>query len=170
MAHERDFDRVIGGKTHARADERIARVAEGQYGVVTRAQLTCLGLGPDAIDHRLRLRRLIALHRGVYAVGQRRLPKEARWMAAVLAYGPGAVLSNRSGAAHWQIARDHGACEVTIAAARRSRPGIRVHRVRLAADEVTVHEGIPITTVPRMGMESLTVTPAGVVAVVRTIT
>ena len=149
MAHERDFDRVIGGKTHARADERIARVAEGQYGVVTRAQLTCLGLGPDAIDHRLRLRRLIALHRGVYAVGQRRLPKEARWTAAVLAYGPGAVLSNRSGAAHWQIARHHGACEVTIAAARRSRPGIRVHRVRLAADEVTVHEGIRITTVPR---------------------
>ena len=70
-------------------------------------------------------------------------------MAAVLAYGPGTVLSHRAGGAHWQIVRPAGPCEVTIATPRRSRPGIRVHRAALPADEVTVHEGIPITTVPR---------------------
>jgi very-short-patch-repair endonuclease len=70
-------------------------------------------------------------------------------MAAVLAYGPGTVLSHRPGGAHWQFVRDRGPCEVTVAKARRSRPGIRVHHVRLPSDEITIHEGIPVTTVPR---------------------
>jgi very-short-patch-repair endonuclease len=70
-------------------------------------------------------------------------------MAAVLAYGPGAVLSHRPGGAHWQIVRDRGACEVSVPKGRRSRPGIRVHQVWLPGDEITVHEGIPVTTVPR---------------------
>jgi very-short-patch-repair endonuclease len=149
MGHESDFDRDIGGKSQARDDEAIARLAERQYGVVARAQLAALGLGADAIDYRLQCKRLHPLHRGVYAVGQRRLRREARWMAAVLAYGPGAVLSHRPGGAHWQIVSDRGPCEVTIPKARRSRPDIRVHQARLPADEITVHEGIPVTTVPR---------------------
>jgi very-short-patch-repair endonuclease len=70
-------------------------------------------------------------------------------MAAVLAYGPGTVLSHRPGGAHWQIVRDRGLCEVTVPQARRSRSGIRVHKARLPADEITVQEGIPVTTVPR---------------------
>jgi very-short-patch-repair endonuclease len=70
-------------------------------------------------------------------------------MAAVLAYGPGTVLSHRPGGAHWQIVRDRGPCQVTVGKARRSRPNIRVHHAHLAADEITVHDGIPVTTVPR---------------------
>jgi very-short-patch-repair endonuclease len=70
-------------------------------------------------------------------------------MAAVLAYGSGAVLSHRPGGAHWQIVRDRGPCQVTVGKARRSRPGIRVHHAHLQPDEVTVHDGIPVTTVPR---------------------
>jgi hypothetical protein len=149
MGDEVDFDRHIAGKSQPREDEAIARLAERQYGVVARAQLRALGLGPDAIDHRLQRKRLHPLHRGVYAVGQRQLRREARWMAAVLAYGPGTVLSHRPGGAHWQIVRDRGLCEVTVPQARRSRSGIRVHKARLPPDEVTVHEGIPVTTVPR---------------------
>jgi REase_MTES_1575 len=70
-------------------------------------------------------------------------------MAAVLAYGPGAVLSHRPGGAHWQIVRDRGPCQVTVGKARRSRPNIRVHHAHLRPDETTIHEGIPVTTVPR---------------------
>jgi very-short-patch-repair endonuclease len=149
MGHDSDVDRDIGGKRQIGEDEAVARLAEGQYGVVARSQLLALGLGADAIDHRLQRKRLHPLHRGVYAVGQRRLRREARWMAAVLAYGPGAVLSHRPGGAHWQLVSDRGPCEVTVPQARRSRPGIRVHQARLPADEITVHEGIPVTTVPR---------------------
>ena len=80
-------------------------------------------------------------------------------MAAVLAYGPDSVLSHRPGGAHWQLVSDRGPCEVTIPQARRSRPGIRVHQACLPSDEVTVHEGIPITTVPRTLFDLATALP-----------
>jgi very-short-patch-repair endonuclease len=80
-------------------------------------------------------------------------------MAAVLAYGPGTVLSHRPGGAHWQIVRDGGPCEVTIPTARRSRPGIHVHQARLPPDEITIHAGIPITTVPRTLFDLAAVLP-----------
>ena len=58
-----------------------------------------LGVGNRAIGDRVARRLLIPLHRGVYAVGHRRLTIEGRWLAAVLAAGPGAVLSHRDAAA-----------------------------------------------------------------------
>ena len=61
------------------------------------------------------------VHRGVYAVGGAVLPREGRWLAAVLAYGAGAVLSHVSAAVHWNLC-------ATTRRARRSplrRPGAR---------------------------------------------
>jgi very-short-patch-repair endonuclease len=129
-------------------DRAIGRLAEGQHGVVTRAQLSGLGLGNDAIDHRLRLGRLRPVYRGVYTIGHRLLTRNGRWMAAVLACGPGAVLSYRAAAALWGI-RGGSPLEITVPGARRARRGIRLHRASLPADETTVHHGIPTTTVPR---------------------
>jgi hypothetical protein len=81
------------------------------------------------------------------------LRREACWLAAVLACGPGAVLSHRSAAALWEIAADSAtAVDVTVPSqnGRRRRPGIRIHRSgRLSPAEVTVHLGIPVTTVAR---------------------
>jgi very-short-patch-repair endonuclease len=160
MGDDCDVNPEMQGKRNIREDEQaIAELAEAQYGVVARAQLMSLGLGSGAIEHRLALRRLHRLHRGVYAVGQRRLPREARWMAAVLACGEETVLSHRPAGAHWQIVRDRGVLEVTVPNARRSRPGIHVHRARLPADEVTIHEGIPVTTVPRTLFDLAAVLP-----------
>lgn len=69
-------------------------------------------------------------------------------MAAVLAYGQGAFLSHRAGAALWDI-RGGSWLEVTVPRGRKPREGIRVHWADLPADEVTAHHGIPLTTVPR---------------------
>ena len=69
-------------------------------------------------------------------------------MAAVLACGPGAVLSHRAAAALWGI-RGGGRIEVTVPRGRRPRPGIRLHWANLPADEVTTHHGIPVTTIAR---------------------
>jgi hypothetical protein len=71
-------------------------------------------------------------------------------MAAVLAIGPNAVLSHRSAAAHWRI-RPNASARVDVAVPRklRSTKDIRVHEAALAADEMTVLQGIPVTTVPR---------------------
>ena len=69
-------------------------------------------------------------------------------MAAVLACGPGAVLSHRAAAALWGI-RGGSRVEVTVPRSRKPRKGIHVHWANLPADEVTTHDGIPVTTVPR---------------------
>jgi very-short-patch-repair endonuclease len=134
-------------------DARIAALVKRQYGVITREQLRCLGVGETGIRERIRTGRLHRLHRGVYAVGHDELKAEAFWLAAVLACGPGAVLSHASAAAHWNIRKSAAATvdvTVPVRSGRRRRNGIRVHRSsRLRPEEVTVHEGIPVTTVAR---------------------
>ncbi|MDX6690350.1 MAG: hypothetical protein QOG15_1807 [Solirubrobacteraceae bacterium] len=128
----------------------MAELARVQHATVARRQLLALGFGRHAIARMLDKGRLHLVHRGVYAVGQARLTRGGRWMAAVLAVGPGAVLSHRSAAALWHIARDRSLLsEVSRAAAGHDRPGIRVHFVHLADDEVTIVDGIPVTTVAR---------------------
>jgi hypothetical protein len=132
---------------------RLQEVARRQWGVVTRGQLADMGLSARGIEEMLRTGRLIRLHRGVYAYGHDRLRREGHWLAAVLACGPGAVLSHRSAAALWGIRpSESGVVDVTIPsrAGRIRRRGVRVHRSgRLTADEVTVRDGIPVTTVAR---------------------
>ncbi len=131
-------------------DERIAELAEGQHGVVARRQLLAVGLGREAIAVRLRMGRLHQLHRGVYAVGHVVISREARWMAAVLFAGPGAVLSHRSAAELWGIRNPSSrAIEVTTPKKSRSCGNIHRHFTVLPPDEETEHRRIPVTTVPR---------------------
>jgi hypothetical protein len=70
-------------------------------------------------------------------------------MAAVLAHGPTAVLSHRSAASLWDVMRSARTTIEVTAGRRWSRPGVELHRSRLGGDEVTVHDGIPVTSVPR---------------------
>jgi very-short-patch-repair endonuclease len=129
---------------------RISMLARRQHGLVSRAQLIGMGVGRGAIAHRLQTGSLHPVRRGVYAVGHRALPPRAHLMAAVLACGPGAVLSHASAAALWGI-RPSAATrvDVTVADRRRSRAGIRVHRAPLPPEQVTVIDGIPVTTIER---------------------
>ncbi len=136
-------------QTHG-LDERIAELAERQYGVVARWQLETLGVGRGAIEVRLRNRRLHRIHRGVYAVGHRVLSIHGRWMAAVLASGPGAVLSHATATTFWGVrSATGGPIHVTTAKKWRSSPQIRRHCSLLPKDEATVLDGIPVTTVPK---------------------
>ena len=119
--------------------------------MVSRAQLRGAGLGRGAIEGRLRSGALRPVHHGVYAVGGAVLPREGRWLAAVLASGQGAVLCHLSAAVHWNLLQyDAPRPEVTAPASRRRVAGIRLHRSRfLDARDTTSHEGIPTTTVHR---------------------
>jgi very-short-patch-repair endonuclease len=138
-----------GKVRHDPFDRAIRAIAEEQHGIVTRSQLSELGLGSDAIDHRLSIGRLCPIHRGVFSmVGRRLLTRHGFWMAAVLACGPGAVLSYRAAAALWGV-RGGGWTEVTVPRGRKARQGIRLHFADLPADETTVHHGIPVTTIAR---------------------
>jgi predicted transcriptional regulator of viral defense system/very-short-patch-repair endonuclease len=139
----------VSGQTLG-VDGRIAELAGRQHGVVARRQLEGLGVGREAIEVRLRNGRLHRLYRGVYAVGHRALSKQGRWMAAVFAGGPGAVLSHLSAAALWGI-RGSGGGSVHVTTARKSRSSgpIRRHCSLVPEDERGVVDGIPATTVPR---------------------
>ena len=134
-------------------DRAIALVAAGQHGVVTAVQLKACGLGSGGIKHRVAARRLQPLWRGVYAFGHRELTREGHLIAAVLACGPGAVLSHRSAAHHWELlASSSGRVDVTVVSrgGRMQRPGIHLHCTRrLDPEDVTIKDGIPITTVAR---------------------
>jgi hypothetical protein len=72
-------------------------------------------------------------------------------MAAVLAAGEGAALSHLSAAVLWNVwRRDTTGCDVIAPGRHRPRPGIRIHSCRhLDPRDITTHNGIPVTTVPR---------------------
>jgi Transcriptional regulator, AbiEi antitoxin len=129
-------------------DRAIFEVARRQHGVLGRSQLTELGLTKSNIEYRLQAGRLQLLHRGVYGLGPLQ-SKRARWLAAVFAGGPEAVLSHRSAAELWGlIGGVSGPIHLTVSV-RRRRPGILLHRSNVPDDERTEVEGIPVTTVPR---------------------
>lgn len=81
-------------------------------------------------------------------------------MAAVLAGGPGAVLSHRAAAAHQGLRWDwHGRIDVTVPQWRRPRAAIAFHQALLPADETTTKDGIPVTTVARTIFDLAAVAP-----------
>jgi len=135
------------------ADERaIARLAARQHGVVTLAQLRELGLGPRAVQRRAEAGRLHRVHRVVYAVGHAAVSPDGRRLAAVLACGPGALLSHGSAAALWGFRPTAAArFDVTVPRSGRAAPAvIRLHRPRRLADgDRAVVRGIPLTSVAR---------------------
>jgi hypothetical protein len=129
----------------------VSELAQRQWGVLARAQLLSLGVSTAVVDAWVQRGRLHRVHQGVYALGHSALRAEGQRLAAVLACGPGAVLSHRTAAAHWGLLRtDQTRIDVTAPRGRHGAPGIRLHRSRsLDAHDTTCHEGIPITTVSR---------------------
>jgi hypothetical protein len=122
--------------------------------------LLALGFTSKGIRHRIDAGRLHPIHRGVYAVGRRHLTREGRWMAAVLACGPDAVLSHRSAAVLWGIADEHpGYIEISVRRrCRHRRTGLRVHtRPSLSAADLTIRMNIPLTQPVRTLIDLATV-------------
>ena len=111
-------------------DVEIAALADRQHGVVALRQLRELGLSARAVSHRAARGRLHRIHRGIYAVGRSKLTGYGQWMAAVLACGPRAALSHRSGAGLWGVRPDNRPkSDVSVPSpSARARQGIEVHR------------------------------------------
>lgn len=145
--------RLGGERDGVRREREIAALAERQHGVVTQRQLIALGFSLRMIERRIESWRLRPIHREVYAVGRSGLSREGQWLAAVLAYGEGALLSHRSAAALWGLAKPWGpVIDVTAPAGRqgiRRREKIWIHRGRLHPEDRAVRAGIPVTTVAR---------------------
>jgi very-short-patch-repair endonuclease len=128
-------------------EKRLARIAGRQHGVVTRTQLLAAGLSKAGIERRVRKGLLLREHRGVYRVGHRAPSIQARYLAAVLACGEGAVLSGRAAGHLFGLVK--GAApppEVTTRSQRRVH-GVRTRRATNV--RTTSYRGIPALTVPQ---------------------
>ncbi len=132
-------------------DARVGRFAAAQHGVVAAWQLARLGVGRRMIANRCGRGSWVRVWRGVYAIGHAPLSRAGLQMAAVLACGPGAVLSDASGAAVWRLMPVHPRVHhVTVRrAGGRALDGIVAHRRALTADEWTRHRGLPVTSPAR---------------------
>lgn len=136
------------------ATAAIRALAERQHGVVGHRQLLEAGVGKGVVLARQAAGLLISVHHGIYALGRGRLTREGKWMAAVLACGPGAVLSHFSAGHLWGICGSYGPIEVL----RRSgglhpqdHRGVELHQTRrLEPYEVTMERGIPIAVLERV--------------------
>jgi hypothetical protein len=97
--------------------------------------------------------RLHRVYRGVYAVGHTELSAHGRCLAAVLAVGPGALLSYHSAGWLWGIWRGSPQpFEVTAFVPRHHVPpkGVVRHRARnLVDDDRAIVAGIPVASVAR---------------------
>ena len=115
----------------------------------------------NAVSARSHAGRLHRVHRGVYAVGHPVLTVNGRRMAAVLAAGPGAVLSHASAAALWEIRRTSATrIDVTVRsnAGRARRPGLRIHRTPTLRDRRD-HRAPTVSGSPRPPAPCLTSLP-----------
>ena len=140
----------------------IGRQAVAQNGVVTLEQLERFGLSRRAIHDRERAGRLHRIHQGVYALTPRVMTQRGRFMAAVLACGPGAVLSHRSAAYLWGLVDSwEEPIDVTAPNRRgRSPDGVAAHRDgSLQPIDMTTLYGIPCTTVVRTILDFAAVEP-----------
>jgi very-short-patch-repair endonuclease len=153
MADQRHFSSGERMENDPHPDAVLARLAARQHGVVGRRQLLAAGIAPSMVNRRVDSGHLVPLHRGVYAVGHARLTRDGYWMAAVLAAGPGALLSHRDAAALHGLRPpgDHRRTHVTTPARAASTPKLQLHRttvldLRRDATEVA---SIPVTAVAR---------------------
>lgn len=148
--------------TRAEGRTSVLRKAGSQHGVITRRNLLAAGYSASTITRLVRRGILQRMHRGVYHVGLHPTWK-SRLMAAVLAAGPGAVLSHTSAAMAWDLLpqRTRRRVHVTIPPARAvARPGIRIHRTRVDPVDRTTCDRIPITTPARTLADLSSLLPA----------
>lgn len=131
-------------------DPPLSELAGKQHGVVATRQLLRLGYSHNRTAVLVAKGWLHRLHRGVFAVGHTRLTVKGRWMAAVLACGPDAVLSHRSAAAlHDLRPIPGGEIDVTAPSGHR-HPRVRCHKARsLPQQDRTLIDAIPVTSIER---------------------
>ncbi len=147
-------------------DHAIARLAARQHELVERDQLRALGLTPRQIDYRLQVGRLHRRHRTVYVVGSPKLTLEGERLAAVLAAGPGAVLSHAAACHHWRLLRHRPPhLDVTVRTpGGRSTKGLVIHRhPTLRPQDTTTRLHIPVVRPARAILDLAQTSPRALI-------
>ncbi len=132
---------------------RIAAVARGQLGLVTRACCMELGMSRHQVDRRVRRGLWVRVHPGVFAFAGAPASHEQRVLAAVLAAGGGAVASHATAArlhALMHVPEPNG-IEITVTTGHVPvLDGVTAHRTGVLPEADRARVGpIPVTSVAR---------------------
>jgi very-short-patch-repair endonuclease len=130
------------------------RIAERQYGLLTREQLVTLGLSTRQIEYRIETRRLEIIYPGVYRVVGSLPSARQRAMGATLWLGRGCAVSHQTAAAllHLELRQTYDMhLSAPASNRRRSKNGaLIVHRVlSLSPLDIRIVDGIPSTSAAR---------------------
>lgn len=136
-------------------DQLVGLVATKQDSLITWDQLRYLGLGPGAIEHRVKRGLLHRLHPGVFCWGTL---IESPWMrarAALYAAGRDSIVTHDAACGLIGIRpAPEGAIDITVIGRRVRRTGIRAHNVaKVARDDVRQIRGIPVSSPARALLE-----------------
>jgi hypothetical protein len=129
-------------------EEILAKLATASHGVVTHRQLREGGITPAEIRSRVRRGSLIPEYRGIYRVGHKAPSDESRYLAAVRAGGPAALLSGLPAAYLLGLLKGPAPRPEISVPTNRRVPGVRSRRVRELGVAI-VCRGVPVTSVPQ---------------------
>ena len=132
------------------AKSELAELATLSHGVVTRTELLGGGFSAAAIKRRVQSGLLLPEYPGVYRVGHRAPSTEARYLAAVRACGPGALLSGPPAGHLLRPVRGAAPPPDVLTTTERRIEGITTRRCRrIDRRDAMEVRAIPVTTVPR---------------------
>jgi hypothetical protein len=138
---------------------RVAATAEGQCGLITRAQLLNLGVPRSTIDRWILAGYLIRVLPHVFAVGHLATEERTRLFSLALFAGPGAALSHGT-AAHRRGWLRYPVNAIHISTPRRIRarfPGVVFHYRPNVERELV--DGIPCTTITQTLLDLAAIEP-----------
>jgi predicted transcriptional regulator of viral defense system len=136
---------------------QLAALAARQHAVFSLVQALALGLSANVVYKWAAAGKIHRVRKGVYSlVPPSLLTRDGNYMAAVLACGPGAVISHRDAGHLHEIRACHRArIDVTVPGRNAHRhDGVDVHRSTTLTDaDVMTIDGIPCTTLARTIMD-----------------
>ena len=125
-------------------------LAGAQHGLVAARQLRALRLDSRAIRRRVERKWLIDRGGGLFQVGPIAGPL-AREAAALLRYGDRSTVRDGTAAASWELRerRPSAPVHLTLPTGAAKRPGVRLHRRKLAPHDRVIRHGLRLTTPAR---------------------
>ena len=140
------------------AKVRVRTLADRQWGRISAAQLTALGVESVVIARWVADAYLAPVLPRVYAVGHRAPSVEADLTAAVLYAGPGAMLSHAT-ALWWLGLLERQPWSIQVSTPRRCRslPGVQVHGRRTC--QRIFHKGLPTASLEQALLDYAAVAP-----------
>ena len=144
--------------SNRRAKDRLAAVAETQFGRIAWAQLQEIGVSRGTVGAWSKTGYLHLELPHVYAVGSKARTTESDLAAALLYAAPGAALSHAT-AAWWLGLIDDKPRRIQVTTPRRCRSlkSVRVYDRRKRAR--FMHKGLPVTSIPEIMLDLAATSP-----------